>query len=52
MAGTKPRMTKQHTRAAALPESPASRPEQRAPNAIRTAAPQDLQALFSAPARL
>ena len=47
MASTEPSMTEQHTcSAAALPE------DRSAPDAIRKAAPQDLQALFSAPVRL
>lgn len=53
MASTEPSMTEQHTcSAAALPEGAFSRPDRSAPDAIRKAAPQDLQALFSAPVRL
>lgn len=53
MASTEPSMTEQHTcSATALPEEPFSRPDRGAPDAIRKAAPQDLQALFSAPVRL
>ena len=52
MASTEPSMTEQHTcSAAALPEG-AFLPDRSAPDAIRKAAPQDLQALFSAPVRL
>ena len=50
MASTEPSMTEQHIcSAAALPEGAFLRS---APDAIRKAAPQDLQALFSAPVRL
>ena len=53
MASTEPSMTEQHTcSAAALPEGAFLPPDRSAPDAIRKAAPQDLQALFSAPVRL
>lgn len=55
MVSTEPSMAEQHTcSAAALPEGaflPAG-PQCPAPDAIRKAAPQDLQALFSTPVRL
>lgn len=53
MASTEPSMTEQHTcSAASLPEETFLPADRSAPDAIRKAAPQDLQALFSAPARL
>ena len=53
MASTEPSMTEQHTCARRLcRREPFSRPDRSAPDAIRKAASQDLQALFSAPVRL
>lgn len=53
MASTEPSMTEQHTcSAAALPEGAFLPAGPQCPRRIRKAAPQDLQALFSAPVRL
>lgn len=53
MASTEPSMTEQHAcSAAALPEGAFLPADRSVPDAIRKAAPQDLQALFSAPVRL
>lgn len=53
MASTEPSMTEHiHAARRLCRREPFSRPDRSAPDAIRKAAPQDLQALFSAPVRL